>query len=225
MILLLAAMPEELNAIKADMVIKHERPLFESTLYEGSLEGQDVLLALTGIGKVATAITLTHLLDTYEITEILNLGSAGGLGKGVQVGDVVISSAGSFHDRYLGIEPLTGDSNYYPSDKNLRERLLPHLDASGITCHIGLMISGDQFLSDQTAHYQDVLKYYPDALSVDMESTTVLQVAQAFDVPVLVIRSLSDVPGTKNHFEEFSKYLEFAAKQSASICKLYLKNR
>lgn len=224
MILLLAAMPQERDAIKAHMTIHKEHFFLKDVLYEGQIEGKDVLLGLSGIGKVMSAMTLTKLLETYPIEEILNLGSAGGLGEGLHVGDVVISTAGSYHDRYFTKTPDVSENNYFISDKKMRERLLPNLEKTGISCHTGLMISGDQFLSKDTPHYQDVLNYYPDALSVDMESTAIMQVAQAYDVPVLVIRSLSDVPGQIHHEGQFESYLEFASKQSATICKLYLQS-
>lgn len=224
MILLLAAMSQELDAIKASMTITTEHPLFDTVIYEGTVEDQQVLLALTGIGKVTTAMTLTHILDKYPVTQILNIGSAGGLKENQHIGDVVISTAGSFHDRYFSATPDVTSANYFKTDQAMQKRLLPYLQTSKMPYHVGLMVSGDQFLSQQTPHYKDVLKYYPDAISVDMESTTVMQVAQAFNVPVLVIRSLSDVPSHDDHDGQFDNYLEFAAKQSATICRLYLQS-
>lgn len=225
MILILAAMQEEKDAILA--LMSDVKPVTHSNhdMISGQLENQSVLLALTGIGKVSTAMTLTSILEHFNIEEIINVGSAGGLGENQRIGDVVIADRGSFHDRYFSATPDLSEHNVFHCGSHMVDHLSKQLDAHGIRYTVGQMISGDQFLSQQTPHYQDVLKYFPNAISVDMESTTVMQVAQYYDVPVCIIRSLSDVPKASDHEGQFTNYLEFAADQSAKICQYYLSTR
>lgn len=222
MILILAAMKEEMNAIHSSMENSIEVPFLESVYYKGTICGQEVVLAQTGIGKVSTAMILTSILQSMKIDQILNIGSAGGLGRNQEIGDVVIATQGSFHDRYFTDKPDLSEGNLFHTDDAMRQKLLGSLNDTDIKSHVGVMVSGDQFLSSSTPHYKDVLTYFSTAISVDMESTTVMQVANAFDVPCLIIRSLSDVPGHINHEGQFDEYLEFASKQSATICELYI---
>lgn len=224
MILILAAMPQELNAIKAYIEVDEELTVLDKTAYKGSLAGQEVLLALTGIGKVSTAMTLTSILSSTWVDAILNLGSAGGLGSHQAIGDVVIAEKGSFHDRFFSDQPDLSSANLFSCDTELMKRMDSVLNSVHINHHKGLMVSGDQFLTQLTPHYETLGTYFPDAISVDMESTTVMQVAQEFKVPCLVIRSLSDVPSASDHEGQFDHYLEFAAKQSALMCLEFMKS-
>lgn len=217
-------MKEELNAIKSSMEDSLEVPFLNYVYYKGTIAGHKVVLAQTGIGKVSTAMIVTSILQSMKIDKILNIGSAGGLGKNQEIGDVVIATQGSFHDRYFSDKPDLSEGNVFNTDDAMRQQLVNSLDDTDINTHVGLMVSGDQFLSSSTPHYNDVIECFPEAISVDMESTTVMQVANTFDVPTLIIRSLSDVPGHINHDGQFREYLEFASKQSATICELYLRS-
>jgi nucleoside phosphorylase len=55
------------------------------------LHGKPVVLALSGIGKVAAATTATVLIELFASQRIVFTGVAGGVGDGVQVGDVVVA--------------------------------------------------------------------------------------------------------------------------------------
>lgn len=59
----------------------------------GDLHGQLVVLALAKIGKVAAAITATALIERFGVQRMVFTGVAGGLGLGVNVGDVVVGQS------------------------------------------------------------------------------------------------------------------------------------
>ncbi|WP_099091757.1 5'-methylthioadenosine/S-adenosylhomocysteine nucleosidase, partial [Paenibacillus sonchi] len=60
-------------------------------LYAGVLDGQEVVLLQSGIGKVNAAVTTTLLLERFHCELIINTGAAGGLAADLKVGDVVIA--------------------------------------------------------------------------------------------------------------------------------------
>lgn len=64
----------------------------------GHLDGHDVVLVLSGIGKVAAATTATLLATEFGVQRLLLTGVAGGLGAGVRVGDVVVAQTLLQHD-------------------------------------------------------------------------------------------------------------------------------
>lgn len=66
--------------------------------WTGELQGRPVLLALSGIGKVAAATTATALIERFGVSRIIFTGVAGGLGEGVNVGDVVVAMEYLQHD-------------------------------------------------------------------------------------------------------------------------------
>ncbi len=57
-----------------------------------------VVLALSGIGKVAAATTATALIERFGAARIVFTGVAGGVGDGVRVGDVVVAQDYVQHD-------------------------------------------------------------------------------------------------------------------------------
>ena len=66
--------------------------------WQGDWHGRPVVLALSGIGKVAAATTATALVERFGVARIVFTGVAGGVGDGVQVGDVVVAHDYVQHD-------------------------------------------------------------------------------------------------------------------------------
>ena len=56
------------------------------------------MLLKSGIGKVASAIGAQQMIDRFAVESIVNTGIAGGIGKGLAVGDIVVSSFAVQHD-------------------------------------------------------------------------------------------------------------------------------
>ena len=239
-IAIVSAMHEELRALL---------PLLQGTRIEhragrechlGRIDGHDVLLVLSGIGKVAAATTTAVLLDGLDVRALLLTGVAGGLGPGVKVGDVVIARALLQHDmdasplfpRYE--VPLTGRSHFQADAAmcgalaagSTRVLLAPHaaLARFGIEqprLHSGLVISGDRFVS--TAAESDALRAaLPDALAVEMEGAAVAQVCADFDRPFAVLRTVSDRADDSAHVD-FGRFVdEVAAEFSRDIVRATL---
>ena len=95
---ILSALPEEQTGLStllhnAEQVIHAGR-----TFWVGEIHGQRVVLALSGIGKVAAATTATALIERFGVRRIVFTGVAGGLQAGVHVGDVVLGSSYVQHD-------------------------------------------------------------------------------------------------------------------------------
>jgi len=194
-----------------------------------------VLLVLSGIGKVAAATTAALLLDRFAVSGLLFTGVAGGLGPGVQVGDVVVADQLLQHD--MDASPLfprwevpgTGRS-HFAADAALADRLaqaaaqvlgqpLPALASFGIAtprAHRGLIVSGDRFVASQaesTRLQQDL----PQALAVEMEGAAVAQVCHDFGRPFAVLRTISDRADDQAHVD-FPRFLaQVAAEYSRDI--------
>ncbi|MDI1246726.1 MAG: 5'-methylthioadenosine/adenosylhomocysteine nucleosidase, partial [Rhodoferax sp.] len=74
------------------------------TFWCGQWAGQDVVLVLSKVGKVAAATTTTALIEAFDVQRVVFTGVAGGVGDGVEVGDVVVAEAFIQHD--LNSAPL-----------------------------------------------------------------------------------------------------------------------
>ena len=95
---ILSALPEEQGGLAAALQDHATSDCAGRTFHTGTLHGQRVVLALSGIGKVAAAITATLLIERFGARRLIFTGVAGGLGEGVRVGDVVVARHTLQHD-------------------------------------------------------------------------------------------------------------------------------
>lgn len=56
------------------------------------------MLVKSGIGKVEAGISTALLITKFNADVVINSGSAGGIGEGLSVGDVVVSTETAYHD-------------------------------------------------------------------------------------------------------------------------------
>jgi adenosylhomocysteine nucleosidase len=199
-IAIVAALQEELSAVLA-LAPLQERGTVELGGREhrlGSWAGQPVVTVLSRIGKVAAASTATALITHFQARAIVFTGVAGGLGDGVQVGDVVVAREFLQHDMDASPlfpqheVPLTGKSRFQ-TDPALSDALCSAV-RQGLPqarLHEGLVISGDRFVSSSD-EAQTLRRHIPDALAVEMEGAAIAQVCHDFGVPFAAVRTISD---------------------------------
>jgi adenosylhomocysteine nucleosidase len=195
---IVGAMHEEIAALRPCLAdVRTERRAGREFLL-GRLDGRDVILARSGIGKVAAATTAAVLLDAFDAAGLLFTGVAGGLAAPARIGDIVVATALLQHDMdasplFPRFEvPLTGRARF-ATDAALTARLAAACRAlpGGRSVHEGLVVSGDRFVSTaaESAALREAL---PDALAVEMEGAAVAQVCHDFARPFAVVRTISD---------------------------------
>ena len=204
-IAVVSAMREELRALLPELRDVQQERRAGRSFYTGRLGQDDVVLVLTGIGKVAAATTTAVLLTEFRAARVVFTGVAGGLGEGVQVGDLVVASELLQHDmdasplfpRYE--VPLTGRSRF-AADAALCDTLAGAAAGLKVPVHQGLIVSGDRFVA--TAAESAALRAaLPDALAVEMEGAAVAQVCADFGRPFAVLRTVSDRADDSAHVD------------------------
>ena len=95
---ILSALAEEQHGLIELLEQPHRVERAGRTFWQGRLGGQLVVLALSRMGKVAAATTTTTLIEAFGVDQVVFTGVAGGLGPGVQVGDVVVAGQFMQHD-------------------------------------------------------------------------------------------------------------------------------
>ncbi len=95
---ILSALPEEQSSLVQYLSQPQRLMHAGRAFWLGDLQGRRVVLALSGIGKVAAATTATALIERFGVARIVFTGVAGGLGDGVNVGDVVVAQDYIQHD-------------------------------------------------------------------------------------------------------------------------------
>ncbi len=223
MIGIIGAMDEEVGAVLEHLDAKKERMIHDVKFTEGKINGKDVVVCQSGIGKVNATFSTTLLMTNYDIDYVINVGTAGGLNSDEKPGDVVISTGVSSHDFDLSafgreIGQVPDLPRIFEADGNLVKKTMNILDQEEVNYHIGLIVSGDQFLNNQSQ--VDKIKFdFLEPLAGDMEASAIAQICHKTKTPFIITRCLSDVFGIGDESSlQFDEYLKLASKISADIC-------
>ena len=228
-IALIGAMQEELSAVLALMSDASCETVAGRQFWQGHLNGHAVVAVLSGIGKVAAAITATVLIEKFQVRRILFTGVAGGLAPQVKVGDVVIGKELLQHDMNASPlfppyeVPLLGRARFQTDEvmtQCLIESAAQALPQAQV--HVGLIISGDQFVSS-ASESQRLQSDIVDALAVEMEGAALAQVCHAYDIPLAVVRTLSDRADDDAHTDFVRFIKDVASPYSAAIVSTFLR--
>ena len=83
MIGIIGAMQEEVEQIVAVMDVEREETKASMTFKAGKLSGKDVVIVVSGIGKVNAAICTQILVDDFKVDYVINTGIAGSLNAAI----------------------------------------------------------------------------------------------------------------------------------------------
>lgn len=227
---ILCATAEELVALRARLEIDPKpRSHGPTEVWTGRHDGAEIVLARAGIGKVNAAAAATLLLSAYEARALIFSGVAGGLDPDLPVGAVLLAERLAIHDYGvmaagrltstasgqipIGAPELTELSPVPEAVartlRRLAQAVRPKLDAP---VRLGGITTADYFLN--CVDTRGGLRASFGADAIDMESGAVNQIAEAWSVPLYVIRTLSDLAGEESHLT-YGEMAQMAAHNSA----------
>ncbi len=220
MIAIIGAMDEEVNALLQLMEDVRVESIGKVKFYHGTLNSKEVVLFKSGIGLSMAAMSTSICLSHYSIDGVVNIGTAGGLKDYQNVLDIVVSDKITYHD--FDISPF-GNTRDFSSNN----RFVFHSDESYIQkfnqlnkderVWIGPLVSGNQFIYNDK-QINDITHNFPEALAVEMEGASIAHVCSEFNVPFIVIRSISDLVKNPKNEMTFDEYLHKASERSAKFC-------
>lgn len=211
---------DQLTALLTDPSHETDGPF---TFDCGSLGGNRLVLMTCGIGKVNAAVGTTALIRRYAPDCIVSTGCAGGVSEGMQVMDVVVSTAVCYHDVSIpGCETgqVQGLPQFFRAEEQLVEAAMT-VHTEGTVLHAGLIASGDQFISSPE-QLNAVNAAFPEALAVDMESAAIAQTCFLLQTPFVSFRILSDTPGADKHLEQYFNFWDEMASLSFEVTRRFL---
>jgi adenosylhomocysteine nucleosidase len=224
---IIGAMEQEVTLLRDKIENRQTLTLAGCEIYTGTLNGVEVALLKSGIGKVSAALGTTLLLQLCKPDFIINTGSAGGLAPSLKVGDIVVSDEVRYHDADVtafGYAPgqMAGCPAAFTADAKLIEAAEACIKQLGLHAVRGLVVSGDAFINGAEPLAR-IRTSFPDAIGVEMEATAIAHVCHQFDVPFVVVRAISDVADQESHLS-FDEFLVVAAKQSSLMVETLLTN-
>ena len=168
----------------------------------GTLNNRDVLIIVAGVGLVNAAAAATHALALFDPAIVICAGTTGGLHEDVEIGDIIVSSAATYHDAdatAFGYLPgqIPGMPPAYVASESAMMKAQGLARQSARKVRVGGIVSGDSFI---TAKNVDTIRQrFPEALATDMETVAIAQICDSLGRSWVSIRSVSDLCGPKAH--------------------------
>ena len=224
---IIAAMEEEMQAIKVIMDNANENKIYDLIFYEGKIADNECVLLKCGVGKVNAARATQVLIDNYDLEYVINIGSAGSINNSIDYGDIVIGKELVQHDFDI---TAFGHPKGYITDigvvlKSNQELIkkcecaIKKIVNNEYNIIIGTIATGDIFCT--SIKMKNKIREKLKADCVEMEGASIAQVCSLCNIPFVVIRSISDSPNENNHIE-FNEYLNMASKRCSAFIKLLL---
>lgn len=216
---IITAMSLEAEAIKKWMHINNTYSQGGLAFFEGKIGSHEVILCQSGVGKVAAAMACTMLAEKKPDL-IINCGVAGGLQAGMNCLDIAVADEVIQADYDTSaLDGEEGLGKRFKTDETYRKKALEILEKEKNGHSFVAAIASQDLFVARESDVNKIKTRFPAAAVVEMEAGAIGQVCEAFGIPFLVIRSLSDT-GDSMEFETFAG---LAAKQSAAFVKELLK--
>ena len=227
---IIGAMTQEVAALKEAMSGVEIRTMAGMEFYRGTIDGKDVGVVRSGIGKVNAAVCCQILVDRYGADAIINTGIAGSLQAEINIGDIVLSTEALQHDMDatgfgypISVIPQMPQS-VFEADEKLRELAKNCCKAVNPEIQVfeGRVVSGDQFISDRAKKrwLADQFKGY----CTEMEGAAIAQGAWLNGIPFLIVRAISDKAddSAAMDYQEFEKQaIRHLVRLVEEICRNY----
>lgn len=218
---LIGAMEPEIEQLSKALKKPKRVKLGHIIFLEGEINEVEVVLLLSGIGKVSAAIGTALMIHHFSPTYIINTGSAGGFVDSLTIGDIVISKDVVHHDvdvtafgYTMGQVPQQPAT--YSADLTLVDVATHAVKKLGKMNYVkGLIGTGDSFICTPE-RTREILKHFPDMAACEMEAAAIAQTCHQMHTPFVVIRSLSDNANNDSPVD-FDKYIITAGANSAAL--------
>lgn len=214
---IIAAMEPEIQFTISALEDKKEHLISNITFYEGTIGNHKVIVSLSGIGKVNSAINTTLLINNFKPDVIINSGIAGG-SKELSTFDFVIANKLTYSDfdcQVFNYEfgqvpqmPL-----YYFSDSKLKEKLEAYLTSKNISFKNSIVLTADSFRLSAS----EIKNNVSTSFATEMEGTSIAQTCYKLNTPFLSFRIISDILDSENHIEEYNEFEKKSAQLSSEV--------
>ncbi|MGI2258527.1 5'-methylthioadenosine/S-adenosylhomocysteine nucleosidase [Shewanella sp. GXUN23E] len=236
-ILVQGAMDVEIETLVAALADVQMKTFGSWTFWEGQINGYPIVISRTEIGLANAAASTTLGIEHYRPGFIINQGTAGGHDPELFRGDIVVGESsfnmGSYKTEFKakgqGIHPASWQNfdmtmylrengevvkhNHFKADPALVELAM----SMAHTYENGKVVTGVIGTGDEWNREVDRINWFHDNFNTaieEMETSAAAMVAQAYHIPFVSIRVLSN---TDQHAQEFEP-------QTAIDCQYFVLN-
>lgn len=212
-------MDKELKLLLELMPDHVEKEVEGQKVYEGQIGRHDIVLSKCGIGKVNSALRTYRIIHEFQPDLVINSGVAGGADAAVPIGTVLAASGAGYHDVWCGPGTERDEADGFPKvfvPYAEGMRIVEELQKELPELQTGIIATGDMFIT-KPEEVTRIKASYPDAKGCDMESASIAQTCAACGVPFMVVRVISDTPGSGNNFSQYTNFFSEAPEKTFRV--------
>lgn len=214
---IMGAMQEEIEPLLANFEDIKVTEYADNKYYEVSLDGLDIVIAHSKIGKVFASLTATTMIEKFSCDTLLFSGVAGAVNSKLKIGDLIIADKLCQHD--LDITAFGHPHGFVPGGKvfvetsqELRNIAKEVAKENSLKVLEGTIATGDQFVHSNER--KDFIQNTFKADALEMEGASVAVICDSLNVPFFILRSISDSADMEANFD-FDEFLKSSAEISA----------
>lgn len=155
--------------------------------YTGTYKGKRISVQGTGMGVPSISIYVNELIQSYDVQNLIRVGSCGAIKKDVNVRDVILAQTSSTDSQMNRV--AFGPIDYAPcADFGLLKKAYDTAEAKNVAVRVGNVFTADQFYNEKPLELMD--QY--GILAIEMETTALYTLAAKFGRKALSILTVSD---------------------------------
>ena len=222
----IGAMQTEVDDLRDQMTDVSVRHIAGTEFVCGLWEGRRIVAAVSGIGKVFSAMCAQTMILTFSPDVIINVGVSGSLSPTLGIGDIAVAASVVQHDMdttAIGDPPglLNGlDRVYLPCTERYVRLLETAADTLSLHRETGVIASGDQFV--HTAAQKNRIKELFRAISCEMEGGSIGTVCFKNGVDFCIVRAISD-GGNEDAAADYTASLRKASLAAQNVLYAFLR--
>jgi purine-nucleoside phosphorylase len=157
--------------------------------YTGHHGDKRVSVQGSGMGMPSLSIYIHELVNEYQVTTLIRVGTCGAFQPDLNIGDIVLPMTSSTNSQINRLR--FGGMDYAPAANfDLLLKAYEAAKALGARVHVGGMFSSDSFYNDDPDWWKKWAAF--GTLVVEMETTALYTLAAKFKVRALSVLTVSD---------------------------------
>jgi len=157
--------------------------------YTGFYNGKRVSIQGSGMGIPSISIYANELMTSYDVKNIVRIGTCGSLQDNVKIKDIVMAMSAS-HDSNINLQRFAGMTYAPTASFSLLKKAYDVAQSLGIEAKVGNVFTTDTFYHDDPEDWKRWKKF--GVMAVEMETAGLYTLAAKHGVNALTIVTVSD---------------------------------
>lgn len=158
--------------------------------FTGTYKGKKISVQGTGMGVPSISIYVNELIQSYDVKNLIRVGTCGAIQKDVKVRDVILASTSSTDSQINRM--VFGGIDFAPTAHfDLLKKAYDTGIKKDLSLRVGNVFTSDSFYRDNMKELMTLLDQY-NVLAVEMETSALYTLAAKYNCKALSVLTVSD---------------------------------